>query len=44
VAAAFDHKVQIVFAGEVHGRGNVLGISYSYRVYAWLRGPRIDRT
>ncbi len=42
VAAALDHQAQVIFAGKIHRRGNVLGISCRDRVNAWLGGPRVD--
>jgi hypothetical protein len=42
MATAFDDEAQIVFAGEVHSGGDVVGISGRNRVNAGFRGPGID--
>ena len=42
VAAALDHEAQVIFAGKIYRRGNVLGISCRDRVDAWLGSPRVD--
>ena len=42
VAAAFDRETQVIFACEIHSRGNVLGVARRDRIHAGLRSPRID--
>ena len=42
VAAALDRQAQVIFAGKIHRRGNVLRIPRRDRVNAGLGGPRID--
>jgi hypothetical protein len=42
MAAALDHQAQVVPAGEIDGRGDVLGVPRRDRVDAWLGSPRVD--
>ena len=42
VAAALNDEAQIVFAGEIHRRGNVVGVSRRDCVDARFGSPRVD--
>ena len=42
VTAALHHQAQVIFAGEIHRLGDVVGISSGDRVDARLSGPGVE--